>query len=77
MTSILIAKKRHTIFLLEASKSLPTISSYSDAVELVRDAFWEATKYHMVADVELGVFLSDGVDSAAVVADMQLTSGKG
>lgn len=48
-----------------------TIRSEDEAVELVRDLVDDAVRSHLVADVPLGVFLSGGVDSAALVASMR------
>ncbi|PCI48667.1 MAG: asparagine synthetase B [Alphaproteobacteria bacterium] len=44
--------------------------SFEDARIELRERVREATKIRMVADVPLGAFLSGGVDSGAVVADM-------
>ena len=61
---------------VEKSARLPKIDSYEEAVVKVREALEVATKYHMVADVEVGAFLSGGVDSTAVVALMKHYSDK-
>lgn len=55
---------------------LPTASSgliqeyvakpYDELVSLTRSKLEEAAKYHAVADVDVGVFLSGGIDSSAV-----------
>ncbi|MCF6196963.1 MAG: asparagine synthase (glutamine-hydrolyzing), partial [Emcibacter sp.] len=44
--------------------------SFEDARDELAARVQEATKIRMVADVPLGAFLSGGVDSGAVVADM-------
>ncbi len=49
----------------------PSIRSEDEAVEIVRDLVDDAVRSHLVADVPLGVFLSGGVDSAAIVASMR------
>lgn len=61
---------------VEESKKLHYSSiSYNEAIEIVRSKLEEATRYHLVADVEVGAFLSGGVDSTAVVALMSKYSG--
>jgi len=49
----------------------PSIRSEDEAVEIVRHLVDDAVRSHLVADVPLGVFLSGGVDSAAIVAAMR------
>jgi asparagine synthase (glutamine-hydrolysing) len=49
---------------------------FGEAKERVRSALEEATRYHLTADVEVGAFLSGGVDSTAVVALMQQQSSR-
>ena len=45
--------------------------SYEDAVEQERELLDGAVKSHLVSDVPLGVFLSGGLDSSAIVAMMR------
>ncbi len=45
--------------------------TYNDAVKATRSALEDATLNHLVADVEVGAFLSGGVDSSAVVGLMK------
>jgi len=45
--------------------------SYEDAVERERELLDYAVKSHLVSDVPLGVFLSGGLDSSAIVAMMR------
>lgn len=45
--------------------------NYNDSVEKLRDLLDYSVKSHLVADVPLGVFLSGGLDSSAIVAMMR------
>ncbi|MBU2578475.1 asparagine synthase (glutamine-hydrolyzing) [Patescibacteria group bacterium] len=49
----------------------PLSISYNDAKEEVRNLFTEAVKKRLIADVEIGSFLSGGVDSTLVTAYAQ------
>jgi asparagine synthase (glutamine-hydrolysing) len=53
--------------------------TYSDNErrELVHDAVLESVRYHLVADVPVGAFLSAGIDSTAVVALARETGASG
>lgn len=62
--------------LVAESSRCPQIDTYQNAVNAVRYGLEEATEFHMVADVEIGAFLSGGVDSTAVVALMKQCSHK-
>jgi len=62
--------------LVESSLSYPKIRTYDESVRVTRDYLEEATKYHLVADVDVGAFLSGGVDSTAVVALMKKYTDK-
>jgi asparagine synthase (glutamine-hydrolysing) len=50
--------------------------SDSEATKMLDDLLGDAVKRRMVADVPLGSFLSGGIDSSAVVAQMQKFSDK-
>lgn len=60
----------------EAFQKNKVIPSFEEAKRIIREDLEEATKYHLVADVEVGAFLSGGVDSTAVVALMTQFSDK-
>jgi len=51
-------------------------SSFEEAREALREAFDEAVKYRLVADVPVGAFLSGGIDSSLVVASMAEQKGR-
>lgn len=63
-------------YLAEVSQKELASLPYEDAVRLVREKLEEATRYHLVADVEVGAFLSGGIDSSAVVALMARYASK-
>ena len=54
--------------LRDAFETRPPVLSARDAGELVHDAVLESVRYHLVADVPVGAFLSAGIDSTAIVA---------
>lgn len=45
-------------------------NSYQEQTKLLQSVLSESVKYHMVSDVQVGAFLSGGVDSSAVAALM-------
>ena len=50
--------------------------NYTEHVQRTKELLEEATRYHLIADVPVGAFLSGGVDSTAVVALMGRQSSK-
>lgn len=54
----------------------PQVYSRNEAVQQVKSKFEEAIRLRMVADVEVGAFLSGGIDSSAIVAQMAQLSNK-
>jgi asparagine synthase (glutamine-hydrolysing) len=65
-------KKYYTINSFNSSKQLP----FSDYKSLIRTSLEESIKKMMVADVEVGCFLSGGVDSSLVALLMQRNTAK-
>lgn len=62
---------------VKESEKVPPIDCYQVACKQIRKELEKATQYHMVGDVEVGAFLSGGIDSTAVVALMkQYTDSK-
>lgn len=62
--------------LIDEAAKAPRFDNYEDAVKALRTELEIATKYHMVADVEVGAFLSGGIDSTACVSLMKQFSNK-
>ncbi|MDB5272156.1 MAG: hypothetical protein JWO58_523 [Chitinophagaceae bacterium] len=52
------------------------IKTIEDASAVVKPLFDQAVKRQMISDVPLGAFLSGGIDSSAIVAQMQMTASK-
>lgn len=57
---------------VKESQKLPKINNYQDAIKKVRQELEISTNYHMNSDVDVGAFLSGGVDSTTVVALMKI-----
>ncbi|MBN4065386.1 asparagine synthase (glutamine-hydrolyzing) [Desulfocapsa sp. AH-315-G09] len=55
---------------LDMSPADPALS-YDESVEKLRELLDHAVKSHLISDVPLGVFLSGGLDSSAIVAMMR------
>ena len=54
--------------LIEVSQKCPATSSAEEAVKHIRNILLDSVSLRLVSDVPLGVFLSGGVDSSALVA---------
>lgn len=61
---------------VDAINGLPLVKTFEDAAKVVRQTFEQATRFHLIADVEVGAFLSSGIDSTAVVAMMSRFASK-
>ena len=61
---------------VEASRDTLKDFDYPELVQQTRSLLEEATRYHLIADVPVGAFLSGGVDSTAVCALMQRLTDK-
>ncbi|AFY34218.1 asparagine synthase (glutamine-hydrolyzing) [Calothrix sp. PCC 7507] len=47
---------------------IPEIISLTDARDKVRNALIDSIEHHLISDVQVGIFLSGGIDSTSVVA---------
>lgn len=56
--------------------SEPMVEHLADAARLVRGALRDSVAHHLVSDVPVGLFLSGGIDSSAVVALAAEVSGR-
>ncbi len=54
--------------LVECMREEPLALSRGDAVQMIRGQLLDGMKRHLVADVPVGIFLSGGVDSSALVS---------
>jgi asparagine synthase (glutamine-hydrolysing) len=54
----------------------PRLSSRGEAVEALRHELSESVRLHLASDVPLGLFLSGGMDSSAIVALMSQVASK-
>ncbi len=59
----------------ELARELSALS-YTEQVSRLQTTLEEASRYHMIADVKIGSFLSGGVDSSAITALMARLSDK-
>ena len=46
----------------------PSEESFEEKAKKLRDILTESVEYHMISDVEVGTFLSSGIDSAVITA---------
>ncbi len=67
--------KKYSNYIKESLKC-PKILDYKKAVLLTRIYLNDAAKHSMIADVDIGAFLSGGIDSTAVVALMKQYTNK-
>jgi len=63
--------KVESYFEVNGSSKYKIIHSMEDAVDIIKPLFEKSVSRQMISDVPLGAFLSGGIDSSAVVAQMQ------
>ncbi len=61
-------ERRETKNVAQSGTRPPIITKYREAVTMVRQALDDSIDRHLVSDVPVGVFLSGGIDSTAIVA---------
>jgi len=57
--------------------SSPALSAGSDPVALTREALLDSVRHHFISDVPVGIFLSGGIDSTALLALANTTGHQG
>lgn len=58
------------------SRNISVSNNYHEETKRLRHTLEDATKHHLIADVDVGSFLSGGVDSSAITALMSRVSSK-
>ena len=72
----IVAERDERFALPFEAPSEPVVHTMRDAARIVRSALRDSVAHHLVSDVPVGLFLSGGVDSSAIVALAAEGSGK-